>query len=338
MTTPNPQLSLQPTASDFDGVAQPPAAPPSIGRKRPRPPDTIAVDDDGTPIAEPARLATVSHDVMTLHTSEALRLFVGQAADARWRVPPLAGGKHFASALKEIWYLSARDNPYADWHMIRAYDQLILLRGQTQKATRMHTQRLTEIRHSGLSINVMASTRPVEVSLGFRSPYGYAVAAAIVEFDYYVRVVRTLVHKDQLLPTQGQEEMAILSNTYFALFAKAMQWKRLLLHDDIKGLSRRDFVSEANGAGQQRVCAALGFLGPLPPLVLSRKQVPRHVRASRSDGRSVSSPIPIEDAFSGEGGITGDANGSAGAIGDVSRETFSDIPVAGPSVQPVSES
>jgi hypothetical protein len=35
------------------------------------------------------------------------------------------------------------------------------------------------------------------VELGFRSPYGYATAEAIVEFDYHVRMVKTLVLKDR---------------------------------------------------------------------------------------------------------------------------------------------
>ena len=40
---------------------------------------------------------------------------------------------------------------------------------------------------------MLASRSPVAVELGFRSPYGYATAEAIVEFDYHVRLVQTLI-------------------------------------------------------------------------------------------------------------------------------------------------
>ena len=42
----------------------------------------------------------------------------GRQADAEGKVVPIAGGKRFAAVLKSIWYLSANDNPYADWILI----------------------------------------------------------------------------------------------------------------------------------------------------------------------------------------------------------------------------
>ncbi len=245
-------------------------------------PDIVTRDEAGHAVVAPERLANVAGDTMTLHTSEALRLFVGQGGDARWRVETLVGGKHFASALKEMWFLSARDHPYADWMLIRACDELAALRARIGEVTKAWQSKLDDIRRKGLSMSVMESARPVGVSLGFRSPYGYAAATAIVEFDHYVRVVQTLVQKDQLLPAEGQNEILTLSKSYFALFRKSMQWKRLLLHEDVKAITRKDFRPDADDEACERVRAAVGYFGSLPRSVLMREDAPRHARTSRT--------------------------------------------------------
>lgn len=241
-------------------------------------PEILTRDDEGRPIAQPERLTSTPGDSMTLHTTEALRLFVGQAGDARWRIEALAGGKHFASALKELWFLSSRDHPYADWLLIRAYDDLAALRRRTADATDTLRQRLDQIRCMGLSMGILESPRAVTVALGFRSPYGYSVASAIVEFDYYVRLVQTLVQKDQWGPQEGKVDLLALSKRYHDLFGRALKWKRLLLSDVLKPMTRRDFGAEADEAAVNRVRVATGFFGPLPRNVLSREVRPRHDR------------------------------------------------------------
>jgi integrating conjugative element protein (TIGR03761 family) len=273
---------MEVTALSAHRRAKKSAALPSQGRSnQPRRPDIVTRDESGRAVTEPERLTNGAGDAMTLHTSDALRLFVGQAADVRWRVEALVGGKHFASALKEMWFLSARDHPYADWLLIRAYNELAAQRANTTDAMRTRQNMLDDLRKQGLSMRVMASARPVSVSLGFRSPYGYAVAAAIVEFDHYVRLVQTLILKDQLASVQGQNEIRVLSNRYYELFRKSMKWKRLLLHEDLKTMTRKDFAPDADDAASQRVRAAVGFFGGLPPSVLLREEVPRHKRQMR---------------------------------------------------------
>ena len=67
------------------------------------------------------QLADETTDVMTLHTQDAFRMFTGRAADAQTQTFAIPGGRRFAAVLKSIWYLSANDNPYADWILIRVY-------------------------------------------------------------------------------------------------------------------------------------------------------------------------------------------------------------------------
>jgi integrating conjugative element protein (TIGR03761 family) len=143
-----------------------------------------------TPLGQ---LADDTPDIMTLHTQDAFRMFTGRSADAQSQASAIPGGRRFAAVLKSIWYLSANDNPYADWILIRVYQSLVAIRAQMTQAIEAREAEFESLRRKGLNLSVLTSRSPATVALGFRSPYGYAAAEAIVEFDYHVRMVKTLV-------------------------------------------------------------------------------------------------------------------------------------------------
>ncbi len=64
----------------------------------PIPPDAPA------PTAPPAmgRLADETPDVMTLHTQDAFRMFIGRAADAATKAPAIPGGRRFAAIMPNL--------------------------------------------------------------------------------------------------------------------------------------------------------------------------------------------------------------------------------------------
>ena len=76
------------------------------------------------------RLDEQTPDAMTLHTREAWQMFTGRSADASGQTPAIPGGRRFAAVLRAIWALSARDNPYADWILIRVTQRLGEIRAQ----------------------------------------------------------------------------------------------------------------------------------------------------------------------------------------------------------------
>ena len=82
----------------------------------------------------------------------------------------IPGGRRFAAVLKSIWYLSANDNPYADWILIRVTQRLSEIRAQMSRTIEAREAELERLRSRGLSLSVLASSRPVTVELGFRSP------------------------------------------------------------------------------------------------------------------------------------------------------------------------
>ena len=222
------------------------------------------------------QLADETPDLMTLHTQEAVRMFTGRAADPRTEAPAIPGGQRFAAVLKSIWHLSANDNPYADWILIRVYQSLTTIRAQMAQATALREADFEALRRKGLSLSVLSSRSPAIVALGFRSPYGYATAEAIVEFDRHVRMVKTLVLKDRLSDGQGRVAIREIGRGLRALFLEPIRWERLLLREEMLPLSRSDFLPGADDMARQRMHLAVTLLGEVPRAVFIGDDAPRH--------------------------------------------------------------
>jgi integrating conjugative element protein (TIGR03761 family) len=222
------------------------------------------------------QLADETPDVMTLHTQDAYRMFTGRVADARSQAPAIPGGRRFAAVLKSIWYLSANDNPYADWILIRVYQSLVAIRAQMAQAIAAREAEFEALRRKGLNLSVLRSRSPATVELGFRSPYGYATAEAIVEFDYHVRMVKTLVLKDRMSDDDGRAAIREIGRGLRALFLEPIRWERQLLREEMLPLSRRDFLPSADDAARQRMHIAVTLFGEVPRAVFTGYDAPRH--------------------------------------------------------------
>ena len=221
-------------------------------------------------------LADATPDIMTLHTQEAFRMFTGRSADSQTNAPAIPGGRRFAAVLKSIWYLSANDNPYADWILIRVQQALVTLREQMAREAVECEAEFEFLRRKGLSLSVLSSRSPATVALGFRSPYGYATAEAIVEFDRHVRMVKTLVLKDRLSDGQGRVAIREIGRGLRALFLEPIRWERLLLREEMLPLSRSDFLPGADDMARQRTHLAVTLLGEVPRAVFIGDDAPRH--------------------------------------------------------------
>jgi integrating conjugative element protein (TIGR03761 family) len=221
-------------------------------------------------------LADATPDIMTLHTQEAFRMFTGRSADPQTNAPAIPGGRRFAAVLKSIWYLSVNDNPYADWILIRVQQALVTLREQMAREAVECEAEFEFLRRKGLSLSVLSSRSPATVALGFRSPYGYATAEAIVEFDRHVRMVKTLVLKDRLSDSQGRVAIREIGRGLRALFLEPIRWERLLLREEMLPLSRSDFLPGADDMARQRMHLAVTLLGEVPRAVFIGDDAPRH--------------------------------------------------------------
>jgi len=235
----------------------------------------VPSDDRAAKLGE---LADATPDTMRLHTKDAYRMFIGRAADASAGVPPIPGARRFAAVLKSIWHLSANDNPYADWILIRMYEGLLAIRAHLGGVIAAREEAIDLLKCKGLSLSVMASRSPKTVELGFRSPYGYATAEVILEFDYYVRIIKTLIHKDRISDEEGRVAIRAVGRQMRALFLEPIRWERHLLCAELRALSRNDFLLAADRMARLRVRAALILFGELPRSVFTGAQAPRHTR------------------------------------------------------------
>ena len=246
-------------------------------------PDAISQQESGLDAtlaanAQLGQLADAIPDTMSLHTKDAYRIFTGRGADAAGKLPPIPGGRRFAAVLKSIWHLSANDNPYADWILIRMYEGLVAIRAHLSRVITAREEAIEILKRKGLSLAVMGSRSPKTVELGFRSPYGYATAEAIVEFDYYVRMIKTLIHKDRMSDDEGRAAIRELGRELRALFLEPIRWERHLLREELRPLSRSDFLPAADELAQQRVRAVVALFGEVPRKVFTGAVAPRHTR------------------------------------------------------------
>jgi integrating conjugative element protein (TIGR03761 family) len=224
---------------------------------------------------------------MTLHTRDALSLFAGRSPSEGSALPAIVGGRRFAAAMRSLWLLSGADNPYADWALLRADAALKGASDHMAEVGAAHEVELSRLRERGLSCRVLTSERPAVVSLGFASPYGFATAEAIVEFDHHVRRIRTLVLRNRMSDEQGRLAVREAGRRLRALFQEPMRWERVLLREELKPLTRSDFLPGADQPARGRVIAVQNALGLLPRDVLTGARVPRHTRRRvRVDGRA----------------------------------------------------
>lgn len=223
-------------------------------------------------------LVDEEQDTMTLHTKEAYRLFMGRARDPNGQYAQIVGGKRVAAALKSLWILSGNDNPYADWALLR-HEELMQEFGRLieQEVKRLN-QKLDAQRVRGLSYSILKSAEPKVNALGFKSPYGYAISNLVVQYDYYIRVVKTLVRKDQLTDDQGRTSIRDITRRIRAGFIETARFERFLLRPELRDLSRADFLPGVPEQAGKRVQAVQELFGPIPSDIYSGKHQPRHSR------------------------------------------------------------
>lgn len=238
--------------------------------------EKVVPDREAMRMRELGALEDESVDIMALHTKEAFRLFMGRSPDVVGKYRTIIGGKRVASALKALWYLSGNDNPYADWSLLRNTQATDTLRAELKKKTDSYLLQLEMLAKRGLTFSVLLSTEPKNVELGFKSPYGYAVAELIIEFDYFVRVVKTMVRKDRFSDAQGHNVIRETVRAIRGSFEELSRFERYLMQEELRALSRADFLPTADENEMKRAAAAKAIYGPVPADIFTGKLTPRH--------------------------------------------------------------
>lgn len=238
--------------------------------------DTVVPDTEAA--VQAGGLVDEAPDAMVLHTQEAHRLFMGRGRDPQGQLQPIVGGKRVAAALRSIWYLSGNDNPYADWALIDTGERIQGLKTALDELGRECEQRLEAAARKGLIFSILKSREPVSLELGFRSPYGYTVAGLIVEYDYRVRQVKTLVRKDLMTDDEGRKLTREVTRRIRGVFETPVRFERYLIRQELRDLSRSDWLPGADAEAAKRVKAVTGIFGEVPKAVFTGSVAPRHTR------------------------------------------------------------
>ena len=223
-------------------------------------------------------VATDENDSVDIHTMHAARLFLGRETKPGEGGYAMTGGRRVASALRAIWHLSSKDNPYADYALILSDERMDEVRAEIDKRVKIMKRDLREYESQGLNFYVLKNPKPYRVELGFRSPYGYSVIMLINRFDYYVRMVKTMAAKSIIGDTEGRNKIYELTKRCRSIFEEVVNYHRILMRPQLVELSRSDFLPVADDEGKKRVTAVVKLLGEVPREVFNCQIVPRHSR------------------------------------------------------------
>ncbi|MFT3819795.1 MAG: TIGR03761 family integrating conjugative element protein [Rubrivivax sp.] len=223
-------------------------------------------------------LTDEEQDTMALHTRESSRLFMGRIVEPGKTGYGQSGAKKVGAALRAIWYLSGNDNPYADFALLEANDRIDeLRRGMEASILGMETS-LGQLQRRGLTYSILRADPPATVNLGFRSPYGYSVVLLVSTYDYFVRVVKTMVRKDLMSDRDGYATIFERTRACRSIFERVIYFQRYLTREGMLPLSRGDWLPTAGEDAKKRLAAAVGIFGELPREVFNGQLMPRHSR------------------------------------------------------------
>ena len=240
--------------------------------------ERIVPDNEALGISMIGGLVQEENDELSIHTKEAYRLFIGRSRDDSPTGYGISSAKKVGAILRSVWHLSSNDNPYADWMLIQFTNQIEEVRQSLEKATKVHQDDLDKLEKRGLTVHVMKSRAPMKVNLGFRSPYGYMVTEMLLDFDWYVRLVKTMVGRSRMSDEEGHADMNKFRTRIRSIFESALPFQKYLLRDELKTLSRSDFLSSADAQAQKRVKAIRGIFGDVPANIFTGELAPKHSR------------------------------------------------------------
>lgn len=236
-------------------------------------------------------------DTMELHTKEAFRLFMGRRRDPEGNIPPIPGAKRVGAVLRMCHNLSRNDNPYADWALLLAAESIKELSGILTARSKHDVEVLRQLQEKGLRFGILQSKEPKTLDIGFKSPYGYLLAEFVVDFDYYVRVLKTMIRKARMTDLEGREAVRAVTRPARAFFEEMTKFERFLFRAELQPLTRSDYLPNADANAKKRVEAVTAIFGPVPAAIFEGTMVPPYTqrRAPQTDAdRSMLARIAME--------------------------------------------
>jgi integrating conjugative element protein (TIGR03761 family) len=243
--------------------------------------DDVVSNDEARSLRRIGRLVDLDVDQFVVHTFEASRLFTGRKAIPQEHISAIAGGKSVASALRDLWLMTGRDNPYADWALIRYEEEMATIHERMKRMIEQFLDKLRRFSERGMRFSVVANPEPYPFNLGFRSPFGYGIVQFTCDYDYFIRLMKTMERKDMLKDAQTLQYIRALNQSIRRVWNDLRRFHRWLVRDEMRDLSRGDFARGVTGEASKRVQFATEVFGAVPSAVYACALQPSHSRRKR---------------------------------------------------------
>jgi integrating conjugative element protein (TIGR03761 family) len=221
-------------------------------------------------------LQAEERDVMELHTIVALRMFLGVAAGTGGNQYGVPGGRRAANNLRNIFALTASNNPGAEFVLVQCDQRLQALHALFRSVEEPLLKAMHQMRSQGLKFSILAAQTPPSVELGYHSPYGYSISHLLVAFDHAVRVIKSAERRDMCSKEEARRTLLKLSSRIRSFFEFTNSATRSLMAEDMRKLSRSDWLPTADEMARIRVSKIKQALGDIPQEILSTDIQPRH--------------------------------------------------------------
>jgi len=218
--------------------------------------------------------------LLTLHTHHAARIWQGRPASEN--KPPIMSFSRFIGLMGRINFDAQRDDPYADFWLIRIEEKL-----QHCKAELAHIHQevnlLMSEMPSAISVQENFSVRPASLPIFVGSKLGFLAVYLLITYDDIVRRLLHVHHVSLIGRRATESRIDGASHVLRSLFGLAQKYK-------ISGVTRADFA-----ANNDRAREAKEAFGELPLDVLEGRRraefAPQILVGRKRDDRAVSAAV-----------------------------------------------
>lgn len=210
---------------------------------------------------------------LTVQTNLAQKLFHGRAGTVE--KPAIVGLVGFANRLRVIWLAARRDDPYADWWLIKVHEAIQLAENTIRHEHATVTARLNET--VAMEVNVAQSRKPYRVPLRFANPYAYRGARLIADVDKLICTAMTARHIGLFSAETCENIVKACARKIRGTFVIPQQYRLMKIDRDTvrRGIGRASEARQIMGVVPEDILSG----ERLAPIVPSRIQLPSRLAA-----------------------------------------------------------
>lgn len=223
----------------------------------------------------PKMKALVPSDVatITLHTAEAVSILEGvKKTPSKYGYPGL---KSAGSAVRDLYFLSIENNPFADLALINFERDLSIVSNMIQGKTTKYTNMLEQEEKRGLNLPILVSAEPMSFPIDFGSQYSVALSRLVLMYDYAIRVILTVTNAGLIRRKSFIEERADIRRNIIRTSQEVCKYRRLVSHPAIRSLRPESLLND-DPANLTLLSQATLAVGELPLDVLIGNKLPNY--------------------------------------------------------------